>query len=220
MVRKRYFDHVSRTGRDVVDRLTHTGYLGSARSWIVGENLAWGSGSLSSPREIVQSWMHSPGHRANILSRRFREIGIGVVFARSEPSLGRRDVHHHVRRQELARRTYPAGDAPVHRRPDPTAGAAVTHPGGPLLVLGAAGTGKTRMLERRFAWLVEQGAEASRVVAIALSPSAAAAMRERLETLVRAALRRAARGHVPVLLRAPAPGGGAARRAWTPASCP
>ena len=62
--------------------------------------------------------------------------------------------------------------------------AAVTHPGGPLLVLGAAGTGKTRTLERRFAWLVEQGAEASRVVAIALSPSAAAAMRERLETLV------------------------------------
>ena len=81
MVRKRYFDHVSRTGRDVVDRLTHTGYLGRARSWTVGENIAWGSGSLSSPREIVQSWMHSPGHRANILSRRFREIGIGVVFA-------------------------------------------------------------------------------------------------------------------------------------------
>ena len=35
--------------------------------------------------------------------------------------------------------------------------AAVTHPGGPLLVVAGAGTGKTRTLTRRFAWLVEQG---------------------------------------------------------------
>jgi len=80
MVRKHYFDHVSKTGRDVVDRLTHTGYLGSASSWTVGENLAWGAGSRSTPREIVTSWMHSPGHKANILNPRFREVGIGVVF--------------------------------------------------------------------------------------------------------------------------------------------
>lgn len=80
MVRKRYFDHVSRTGRDVVDRLTSTGYIGGSASWVVGENLAWGSGDRSTPREIVRSWMHSPGHRRNILTRRFREIGIGVVF--------------------------------------------------------------------------------------------------------------------------------------------
>ena len=51
-----------------------------ARSWTVGENLAWGSGTRSTPREIVNAWMKSPGHRANILQRRFREIGIGVVF--------------------------------------------------------------------------------------------------------------------------------------------
>ena len=38
--------------------------------------------------------------------------------------------------------------------------AAVTHPGGPLLVVAGAGTGKTRMLTRRFAWLVEQGTPA------------------------------------------------------------
>ena len=34
------------------------------------------------PREIVAAWMNSPGHRANILHRRFREIGIGVVVRR------------------------------------------------------------------------------------------------------------------------------------------
>ena len=64
----------------MVDRLTRTGYMRGARAWTVGENLAWGSGTRSTPREIVAAWMHSPGHRANILQRRFREIGIGVVF--------------------------------------------------------------------------------------------------------------------------------------------
>ena len=80
MVAKQYFDHVSQAGRDVVDRLTRTGYLGDAQSWVVGENLAWGSGGRSTPRQIVKAWMGSPGHRQNILTGRFREIGIGVVI--------------------------------------------------------------------------------------------------------------------------------------------
>src|SRR5262249_49763316 len=50
---------------------------------------------------------------------------------------------------------------------------AVTHPGGPLLVLGGAGTGKTRVLTRRFAWLVEEGAPADGVLALVFSPAAA-----------------------------------------------
>jgi uncharacterized protein YkwD len=80
MVAKRYFEHVSESGKDVVDRLTRTGYLGEARTWAVGENLAWGSGERGTPRQIVRSWMGSSGHRQNILSARFREIGIGVVI--------------------------------------------------------------------------------------------------------------------------------------------
>jgi len=62
--------------------------------------------------------------------------------------------------------------------------AAVTHPGGPLLVLGGSGTGKTTVLERRFAWLVDQGAAPGAVLALALSEPAAAAMRTRVEALV------------------------------------
>jgi len=81
MIQKRYFEHVSQTGRDVVDRLLSSGYLGRVRKWVVGENLAWGIGTRSTPREILASWMSSPGHRQNILNRRFREIGIGVVFS-------------------------------------------------------------------------------------------------------------------------------------------
>lgn len=80
MIEQHYFEHVSQTGQNVVDRLLSTGYLGKVTNWLVGENLAWGIGSLSTPREIVISWMNSPGHRRNILKRRFREIGVGVVF--------------------------------------------------------------------------------------------------------------------------------------------
>ena len=81
MIQQHYFEHVSLAGKDVVDRLTSTGYLGRVRNWVVGENLAWGIGGLSTPQEIVTSWMNSPGHRKNMLNRRFREIGIGVVFS-------------------------------------------------------------------------------------------------------------------------------------------
>src|ERR671935_1557402 len=63
---------------------------------------------------------------------------------------------------------------------------AVTHPGGPLLVVAGAGTGKTRTVTARFAWLVEQGAAPDEVLALTFSTPAAAEMRERLETLIRA----------------------------------
>src|SRR3954471_23239853 len=62
--------------------------------------------------------------------------------------------------------------------------AAVTHPEGPLLIVAGAGTGKTSTIGRRFGWLVEQGTPADQVLALTFSSSAAAEMRERLETLV------------------------------------
>jgi DNA helicase-2/ATP-dependent DNA helicase PcrA len=64
--------------------------------------------------------------------------------------------------------------------------AVVTHPGGPLLVVAGAGTGKTRVLTRRFAWLVEEGTPADGILALTFSTPAAAEMRERLETLLEA----------------------------------
>jgi DNA helicase II / ATP-dependent DNA helicase PcrA len=62
--------------------------------------------------------------------------------------------------------------------------AVVTHPGGPLLVVAGAGTGKTRTLTSRFAWLVEQGVPAGCILALTFSSPAAAEMRERLEVLL------------------------------------
>ena len=59
--------------------------------------------------------------------------------------------------------------------------AAVTHPSGPLLVLGGAGTGKTHVLAERFAWLVRQGLAPEEILFLVYSPTAAGELRERLE---------------------------------------
>lgn len=79
MARKRFFSHTSPGGRTFVDRIRRTGYLRGARRWNIGENIAWGSGGLSAPRSVATAWMKSAGHRANILSRSFGSIGIGVA---------------------------------------------------------------------------------------------------------------------------------------------
>ena len=79
MVSKAFFSHTSLDGTTFLDRIKATGYLSGARSWHVGENIAYGSGSLSTPRSISHAWMNSAGHRANILSSVFRSIGIGIA---------------------------------------------------------------------------------------------------------------------------------------------
>jgi len=79
MVRHDFFDHVSPNGSTLLGRVRKTAYLASARGWALGENIAWGAGSLATPRNTVRAWMRSPGHKHNILTRRFTEIGIGVV---------------------------------------------------------------------------------------------------------------------------------------------
>ena len=70
MIRKDYFGHGS-----VGARLKRHGY-----NWrTYGENIAGGPGRSASPGNIFKRWMNSSGHRANILNRRFREIGIGTA---------------------------------------------------------------------------------------------------------------------------------------------
>ena len=78
MVAHRYFAHDSRTGARFSARIARTGWMAGRDRWTVGENLAWGSGDLGSPRAIVSAWMSSAPHRANILKPAFRVIGIGI----------------------------------------------------------------------------------------------------------------------------------------------
>jgi uncharacterized protein YkwD len=63
---------------------------GGLSRWGIGENVAWGSGRSGTPEAIVKAWMNSSGHRANILSRDWHEIGVG--FSPGSPSSGRADA--------------------------------------------------------------------------------------------------------------------------------
>lgn len=78
MVRKGCFSHECPGEKDLVGRITSAGYLPCSCSWMVGENIAWGQKRKSTPRHIVEQWMNSPPHRANILNRRFEDIGVAV----------------------------------------------------------------------------------------------------------------------------------------------
>jgi len=86
MVARGYFSHDTEGGGSFVDRIRKAGYVPPRVLPSLGEDLAWGSGTLGTPRQIVQSWMESPGHRANILNPRFREAGMGVAFG--DPGAG------------------------------------------------------------------------------------------------------------------------------------
>jgi uncharacterized protein YkwD len=74
MASGKYFEH-----GDFVGRIRSAGYLSGVGTWTVGENIAWGSYNLATPRSIVRGWMHSPPHRHSMLSTGFRDIGIGVT---------------------------------------------------------------------------------------------------------------------------------------------
>ncbi len=67
-----YFEHISPTGVGVADLATDVGY----EYIIIGENLALGG--FKDDQAVVDAWMASPGHRANILNDRYTEIGVSV----------------------------------------------------------------------------------------------------------------------------------------------
>ncbi len=80
MVSEHFFAHVSPDGGSLTDRLVAARYIDRNGDWTVGENIAWGQGPLSTPRSITAAWMNSPGHRANILTAGYEQIGVGIVL--------------------------------------------------------------------------------------------------------------------------------------------
>jgi hypothetical protein len=73
MLDNHYFDHHDSGGRSMVSRITDFKY---SEYSALGENIAMGQ---RTPQEVVEGWMNSPGHRANILSANYSEIGVGYV---------------------------------------------------------------------------------------------------------------------------------------------
>ena len=74
MATHNYFDHTGTDGSTFVTRVQATGYSGST----VGENIAWGWGT---PSSVVNAWMNSAPHKANILNCSFHATGVGLAYA-------------------------------------------------------------------------------------------------------------------------------------------
>lgn len=67
-----YFAHASQDGRTPADRVSATGYAWSS----IGENIAAGYPDVAA---VVEGWMKSPGHCANIMGATFREVGMACA---------------------------------------------------------------------------------------------------------------------------------------------
>lgn len=72
MAAKNYFSHTSADGRTLADRVNATGY-----AWaLLGENIAAGYGSVNA---VMDGWIASPGHCANLMNAGFAEVGVACV---------------------------------------------------------------------------------------------------------------------------------------------
>lgn len=76
MINKNYFAHQSPTYGSPFDMIESFGIKMASG----GENIAMGQ---RTPQEVVAAWMNSPGHRGNILSTAYTQIGVGVAKSKS-----------------------------------------------------------------------------------------------------------------------------------------
>lgn len=72
MASNNYFSHTSKDGRTMSDRINAVGYLWSA----LGENIAMGQ---TTEKQVMESWINSPGHCANIMNGSFTDVGFARV---------------------------------------------------------------------------------------------------------------------------------------------
>jgi len=80
MIRFNYFSDVRPSGQTPGALIHKTSYAARA-SLLTGEDIGLGTGYLSTPAQIVISWLRSSSHREIMLDPRFRDVGIGVIAA-------------------------------------------------------------------------------------------------------------------------------------------
>ena len=78
MVKRHYFAHVSPGRRDHMDRLAASAYAPPVGCFTAGENLLVADGAATA-LQLLQAWLNSPEHRANIMHRGWRDFGLGIV---------------------------------------------------------------------------------------------------------------------------------------------
>jgi uncharacterized protein YkwD len=81
-----HFSHSSANGASFSTRIGRFYPSRGFRSWTVGENLLWGAPDIGASRAF-KLWLGSPPHRANLLSPRWREIGLAAMHSTSAPGL-------------------------------------------------------------------------------------------------------------------------------------
>jgi uncharacterized protein YkwD len=87
MGQRGFFAHESADGTPFWRRIERF-YAGRGfRSWEVGENIFWQSPASIAAISVVRSWLASPGHRANVLSRSWQDVGVGAVSLTSAPGV-------------------------------------------------------------------------------------------------------------------------------------
>lgn len=81
-----FFKHESRDGSAFWHRVKRFYGPGQHGGWSVGENLLWSTTGIDA-RRAVELWMKSPAHRKNILTARWREIGMSALTVPSAPGV-------------------------------------------------------------------------------------------------------------------------------------
>jgi uncharacterized protein YkwD len=92
MAGRGYFSHDSANGSSFDRRIARYYPMGRSRYWSVGENLLWSSPDVE-PGAALTMWWNSPEHRRNMLTTRWREIGLAAVHVATAPgTYGGREV--------------------------------------------------------------------------------------------------------------------------------
>ncbi|WP_238015328.1 CAP domain-containing protein [Dactylosporangium sp. AC04546] len=84
MYQRKYFSHTTPDGVDFATRISNEGYRWSGAA----ENIAMGQ---DSPEAVMQAWMNSSGHRANILNCGLKDLGVGLYYVQGKPKYWTQD---------------------------------------------------------------------------------------------------------------------------------
>jgi uncharacterized protein YkwD len=92
MAARGYFSHDSANGSSFDRRIARYYPMGASRYWSVGENLLWSSPDVDAGGAL-NMWWNSPEHKKNMLTARWREIGLSAVHVPAAPgTYGGREV--------------------------------------------------------------------------------------------------------------------------------